>query len=159
MVGVGYGKAKEVPAAIQKGAEEARKNFFRVPMVGGTITHPVQGRDAAGIVMMKPAFPVPVLSLVALLVQFLSVLVSRTSCRSLSAPIMPSTSSAQPWMAFQSSWSALKRLPHVVASPWKRSLQPVCCASAQDRRHNPMALKITQVKGLVGTEAKPPRKH
>ncbi|QNE88935.1 30S ribosomal protein S5 [Corynebacterium incognita] len=57
MVGVGYGKAKEVPAAIQKGAEEARKNFFRVPMIAGTITHPVQGEDAAGIVMMKPAAP------------------------------------------------------------------------------------------------------
>ncbi|MCG7258472.1 MULTISPECIES: 30S ribosomal protein S5 [Corynebacterium] len=57
MVGVGYGKAKEVPAAIQKGAEEARKNFFRVPMINGTITHPVQGEDAAGIVMMKPAAP------------------------------------------------------------------------------------------------------
>ena len=56
-VGVGYGKAKEVPAAIQKGAEEARKNFFRVPMIAGTITHPVEGRDAAGIVMMKPAAP------------------------------------------------------------------------------------------------------
>ncbi|WP_306515403.1 30S ribosomal protein S5 [Corynebacterium sp.] len=57
MVGVGYGKAKEVPAAIQKGAEEARKNFFRVPMIGGTITHPVQGEDAAGVVMLKPAAP------------------------------------------------------------------------------------------------------
>ncbi|OIR63660.1 30S ribosomal protein S5 [Corynebacterium diphtheriae] len=57
MVGVGYGKAKEVPAAIQKGAEEARKNFFRVPMVTGTITHPVQGEAAAGIVMMRPAAP------------------------------------------------------------------------------------------------------
>ena len=57
MVGVGYGKAKEVPAAIQKGAEEARKNFFRVPMVGGTITHPVQGEAAAGIVMLRPAAP------------------------------------------------------------------------------------------------------
>ncbi|AFM06739.1 30S ribosomal protein S5 [Corynebacterium pseudotuberculosis] len=57
MVGVGYGKAKEVPAAIQKGAEEARKNFFRVPMVAGTITHPVQGEAAAGIVMMLPAAP------------------------------------------------------------------------------------------------------
>ena len=57
MVGVGYGKAKEVPAAIQKGVEEARKNFFRVPMIAGTITHPVEGRDAAGIVMMKPAAP------------------------------------------------------------------------------------------------------
>ena len=57
MVGVGYGKAKEVPAAIQKGAEEARKNFCHVPMVGGTITHPVQGEAAAGIVMMRPAAP------------------------------------------------------------------------------------------------------
>ena len=57
MVGVGYGKAKEVPAAIQKGAEEARKNFFRVPMINGTITHPVQGEDAAGVVMLKPAAP------------------------------------------------------------------------------------------------------
>ena len=57
MVGVGYGKAKEVPAAIQKGAEEARKNFFRVPMIGGTIPHPVQGEDAAGVVMLRPAAP------------------------------------------------------------------------------------------------------
>ncbi len=55
MVGVGYGKAKEVPAAIQKGAEEARKNFFRVPMIAGTITHPVQGEDAAGVVLLRPA--------------------------------------------------------------------------------------------------------
>ncbi|WP_342319028.1 30S ribosomal protein S5 [Corynebacterium mayonis] len=57
MVGVGYGKAKEVPAAIQKGAEEARKNFFRVPMIGGTIPHPVQAEQAAGIVMLRPAAP------------------------------------------------------------------------------------------------------
>ena len=57
MVGVGYGKAKEVPAAIQKGAEEARKNFFRVPMIGRTIPHPVQAEEAAGIVMLRPAAP------------------------------------------------------------------------------------------------------
>ena len=57
MVGVGYGKAKEVPAALQKGAEEARKNFFRVPMIGGTIPHPVQAEEAAGIVMLRPAAP------------------------------------------------------------------------------------------------------
>jgi len=55
MVGVGYGKAKEVPAAIQKGVEEARKNFFRVPLIGGTIVHPVQGEKAAGVVMLRPA--------------------------------------------------------------------------------------------------------
>lgn len=55
MVGVGYGKAKEVPAAISKGVEEARKNFFRVPLIGTTIPHAVQGHDAAGIVMLRPA--------------------------------------------------------------------------------------------------------
>ena len=57
LVGVGYGKAKEVPAAIQKGVEEARKSFFRVPMIANTITHPVQGEAAAGIVMLRPASP------------------------------------------------------------------------------------------------------
>jgi small subunit ribosomal protein S5 len=56
-VGVGYGKAKEVPAAIAKGVEEAKKSFFRVPRVGGTITHPVQGEDAAGVVLLRPASP------------------------------------------------------------------------------------------------------
>jgi small subunit ribosomal protein S5 len=57
MVGVGYGKAKEVPAAIQKGVDEARKNFFRVPMIGETIPHPTQGEAAAGVVMLRPASP------------------------------------------------------------------------------------------------------
>jgi small subunit ribosomal protein S5 len=57
MVGVGYGKAKEVPAAIAKAVEEARKNFFRVPRIGGTITHPVQGEAAAGVVLLRPASP------------------------------------------------------------------------------------------------------
>ena len=56
-VGVGYGKAKEVPAAIAKGVEEAKKNFFRVPRIQGTIPHPVQGEDAAGVVLLKPASP------------------------------------------------------------------------------------------------------
>ncbi|WP_326502918.1 30S ribosomal protein S5 [Rothia nasimurium] len=56
MVGVGYGKAKEVPAAISKGVEEAKKNFFRVPRVDGrTIPHRVQGEAAAGVVMLRPA--------------------------------------------------------------------------------------------------------
>lgn len=55
MVGVGYGKAKEVPAAIAKGVEEAKKTFFRVPRVGNTIPHPVQGEAAAGVVLLRPA--------------------------------------------------------------------------------------------------------
>jgi small subunit ribosomal protein S5 len=56
-VGVGYGKAKEVPAAIQKGVEEGKKNFFSVPMIQKTIVHPVNGRDGAGHVVLKPAAP------------------------------------------------------------------------------------------------------
>jgi small subunit ribosomal protein S5 len=57
MVGVGYGKAKEVPAAIAKGVEEAKKAFFTVPRIQKTIPHPVQGEDAAGVVFMRPAAP------------------------------------------------------------------------------------------------------
>ena len=55
LVGVGYGKAREVPTAISKGVEEAKKNFFRVPRVGSTIPHPVQGEAAAGVVLLRPA--------------------------------------------------------------------------------------------------------
>ena len=56
-VGVGYGKAKEVPAAIAKGVEEAKKNFFRVPMIQKTIPHAVTGEAAAGVVFLRPAAP------------------------------------------------------------------------------------------------------
>jgi small subunit ribosomal protein S5 len=56
-VGVGYGKAKEVPAAIAKGVEEAKKHFFAVPRIQGTIPHPIQGEAAAGVVLLKPASP------------------------------------------------------------------------------------------------------
>jgi small subunit ribosomal protein S5 len=56
-VGVGYGKAKEVPAAIAKGVEEAKKHFFSVPRIQGTIPHPVQGEKAAGVVLLRPASP------------------------------------------------------------------------------------------------------
>ena len=57
LVGVGYGKAREVPTAISKGVEEAKKNFFRVPRVGSSIPHPVQGEAAAGVVLLRPAGP------------------------------------------------------------------------------------------------------
>ena len=56
-VGLGYGKAKEVPLAIQKGTEEAKRNLFDVPLAGSTITHPVTGETGGGRVLMKPAAP------------------------------------------------------------------------------------------------------
>jgi small subunit ribosomal protein S5 len=56
-VGVGYGKAKEVPSAIAKGVEQARRKMFEVPMMGTTIPHEVIGEAGAGVVLLKPAAP------------------------------------------------------------------------------------------------------
>ena len=57
VVGVGYGKANEVPLAIQKGVERAKKNLFRVPRHGSTITHQTTGVYGSGRVFLKPASP------------------------------------------------------------------------------------------------------
>ncbi len=54
-IGIGYGKAKEVPQAIAKAVEDAKKQFFKVPILNGTIPHPVQGEAAAGVVLLRPA--------------------------------------------------------------------------------------------------------
>ncbi len=57
VVGIGYGKANEVPVAIQKGVERAKKNLYRVPRHGSTITHQTLGVFGSGRVMLKPASP------------------------------------------------------------------------------------------------------
>src|SRR6201746_1754553 len=57
MGAVGCGKGREVPAAIAEGVEEAKKAFFRVPRIQGTIPPPVQGEKAAGVVLLRPAAP------------------------------------------------------------------------------------------------------
>jgi small subunit ribosomal protein S5 len=56
-VGIGYAKAREVPAAAQKAGQIARRAMFEVPRIQGTIPHPIQGEDAAGVVFLRPASP------------------------------------------------------------------------------------------------------
>jgi small subunit ribosomal protein S5 len=56
-VGVGLGKANEVPEAIRKGNDQARKNLFRVPMIGSTVPHDITGHYGSGVVLLRPASP------------------------------------------------------------------------------------------------------
>ncbi len=95
-VGVGYGKAKEIPAAIAKGVEEAKKYMFRVPRIASTIPHPVQGEAAAVVVLLRPASPVPGSSPAARCVPCSNAPASTTCCPSRSARTTRSTSCTRP---------------------------------------------------------------
>src|SRR5450759_3523691 len=128
-VGVGYGKAKEVPAAIAKGVEEAKKEFFKVPRIQGTIPHPVQGEAAAGVVMLRPAAPGtgviaggPVRAVLecAGIHDVLSKSLARTTPSTWSTRRLPPSGAS----------SVPKRLPPVVVCPLSTSPRRPCCALA-----------------------------
>ena len=97
MVGVGYGKAKEVPAAIAKGVEEAKKHFFRVPRIATTIPHTVTGEAAAGWCCSSRRAQVPASSPAARCAPCSSAQASATCCRSRKARPTRSTWCTPPW--------------------------------------------------------------
>lgn len=136
-VGVGYGKAKEVPAAIAKAVEEAKKHFFKVPLVGRTITHPVIGEKAAGVVMLRPASLVPVLLPVARPELFSSVPACTTCSPSPSGLPMRSTWFTPPSTRCSSSRSP-KRSPVAAVSPLRTSPQQPCCVRARRPTRPPL---------------------
>ena len=131
-VGVGYGKSREVPAAIAKGQLDAKKHMFTVPRIKGTVTHPVIGHDAAGTVLLRPAAP-------------------GTGVIAGGAPPPPLTWCAQPSTLSRSSKSR-KRSQPVVACPSKRWLLTPCCVLAPKasprlvrpvKKHRPRPLRRT----------------
>ena len=131
-VGVGYGKSREVPAAIAKGQLDAKKHMFTVPRIRGTVTHPVIGHDAAGTVLLRPAAPGtgviaggPVRAVM--------------ECAGITDILTKSMGSAtavnmvRATVAASSSLRSRKRSPPAVASPERG--RPRCDASRSRRRH------------------------
>jgi small subunit ribosomal protein S5 len=149
MVGVGYGKAKEVPAAIAKGVEEAKKHFFRVPRIANTIPHTVQGEDAAGVVLLKPASPGtgviaggPVRAVL--------------ECAGIHDVLSRSLGSSNPINVVHATVAALKSLSRPEEIAAKRGLPIEDVAPAAWPRPGPRGsrqmaqLKVTQIKSKIG---------
>ena len=161
MVGVGYGKAKEVPAAIAKGVEEAKKHFFRVPRIASTIPHTVQGEEAAGVVLLKPASPGtgviaggPVRAVL--------------ECAGISDVLSRSLGSSNPINVVHATVAALKSLnrPEEIAAKRGLPIEDVAPAAmlraraaarpgpdasiVKDRSRQMAQLKVTQIKSKIG---------
>ena len=148
-VGVGYGKAKEVPAAIAKGVEEAKKHFFTVPRIQGTIPHPVQGEKAAGVVMLRPASPgTGVIAGGSARAVLECAGVHDVLAKSLGLVQRHQRGARHGGRAAVAS-SSRRRWPSAAASPSRTSPRPPCCGRAR-RWLTDDAAKVSQVKSGIG---------